>query len=97
MLNLSKSTATKAVKRNAVHKAGLATAAPRIGDTKVKMAPLEDGNFINYQRIEDNLQIVRKRCDPCSSSLLPPSNVACDSQVGPTSDPLRKDPLRALG
>ena len=40
---------------------GMASAAPRIGDTKVRMSPLEDGNFINYQRIEDNLAIVRKR------------------------------------
>lgn len=40
---------------------GMATAAPRIGDTKVKMSPLESGNYINYQRIEDNLAIVRQR------------------------------------
>jgi aconitate hydratase len=40
---------------------GLATAAPRIGDTKVEMSPLEQGNFINYQRIEDNLTVVRSR------------------------------------
>ena len=40
---------------------GLATAAPRIGDTKVEMSPLEQGNFVNYQRIEDNLTVVRSR------------------------------------
>lgn len=40
---------------------GLATAAPRIGDTKVEMSPLEQGNYINYQRIEDNLAVVRGR------------------------------------
>lgn len=41
---------------------GMATAAPRIGDTKVEMSPLEQGNYINYQRIEDNLSVVRSRC-----------------------------------
>jgi aconitate hydratase len=40
---------------------GLATAAPRIGDTKVAMSNLETGAYINYQRIEDNLAIVRSR------------------------------------
>ncbi|KAF8305829.1 aconitate hydratase [Clavulina sp. PMI_390] len=39
----------------------MASAAPRIGDTKVEMSPLETGNFINYQRIEDNLSVVRSR------------------------------------
>ena len=39
----------------------MATAAPKIGDTKVQMSPLEPGKYINYQRIEDNLAIVRKR------------------------------------
>jgi hypothetical protein len=41
--------------------AGMATAAPRIGDIKVPMSLLEKGAFINYQRIEDNLAVVRKR------------------------------------
>jgi aconitate hydratase len=41
--------------------AGMATAAPRIGDTRVSMAPLESNNYINYQRIEDALQVVRGR------------------------------------
>lgn len=40
--------------------AGFATAAPRIGDTKVYMSPLEK-SYINYQLIEDNLAIVRQR------------------------------------
>jgi aconitate hydratase len=39
----------------------MATAAPRIGDTKVPMSLLEKGAYINYQRIEDNLAIVRDR------------------------------------
>ncbi|KAL5525060.1 ACO1 [Sanghuangporus sanghuang] len=60
MFNLASRTATavKSAKRLA---AGLATAAPRIGDTKVPMSRLEPNNFINYQRIEDNLAIVRSR------------------------------------
>ena len=41
--------------------AGMATAVPRIGDTKVPMSLLEKGAYINYQRIEDNLAIVRER------------------------------------
>lgn len=42
---------------------GMASVASRIGDTRVEMSPMEKGkgNFINYQRIEDNLQIVRSR------------------------------------
>lgn len=60
MLNLSNRTAklARAMQRLA---AGMATAAPRIGDTKVAMSNLETGKFINYQRIEDNLAIVRQR------------------------------------
>jgi aconitate hydratase len=61
MLNLSNRTAgaMRALQRMA---AGMATAAPRIGDTKVPMSLLEKGAYINYQRIEDNLVIVRERC-----------------------------------
>jgi aconitate hydratase len=40
----------------------MATVAERIGDTKVPMSLLETGAYINYQRIEDNLVIVRDRC-----------------------------------
>ncbi|KAF8493616.1 aconitate hydratase [Gautieria morchelliformis] len=60
MLNISNRAATLArcMQRLA---AGMATAAPRIGDTKVAMSNLETGKFINYQRIEDNLAIVRQR------------------------------------
>ncbi|KAJ6551393.1 aconitate hydratase [Mycena capillaripes] len=60
MLNLSNRTAgaMRALQRMA---AGMATAAPRIGDTKVPMSLLEKGAYINYQRIEDNLFIVRER------------------------------------
>jgi aconitate hydratase len=39
----------------------MATQAPSIGETKVAMSLLEKGSYINYQRIEDNLAIVRSR------------------------------------
>jgi aconitate hydratase len=56
MLNLSRTAnALRALAK------GMATAAPRIGDTKVAMSLLEKGAYINYQRIEDNLHIVRER------------------------------------
>lgn len=60
MLNLSNRTAraVKAIQRFAK---GMATAAQRIGDTKVPMSLLEKGAYINYQRIEDNLAVVRNR------------------------------------
>ncbi|KAK7061042.1 Aconitate hydratase mitochondrial [Paramarasmius palmivorus] len=57
MLNLSQRTAN-AVRRLA---AGMATVSSRIGDTKVPMSLLEKGAYINYQRIEDNLAVVRDR------------------------------------
>ena len=40
---------------------GMASVADRIGDTKVRMSLLETGAFVNYQRIEDNLAVVRER------------------------------------
>jgi len=39
----------------------MATVSERIGDTKVSMSLLEPAAYINYQRIEDNLAIVRDR------------------------------------
>jgi hypothetical protein len=39
----------------------MATAVERIGDTKVPMSLLEKGAYINYQRIDDNLHVVRSR------------------------------------
>jgi hypothetical protein len=51
--------------RSAVRSLGrarcMATASQRIGDTKVEMSLLEKGKYVNYQRIEDNLVVVRKR------------------------------------
>ena len=57
MLNLSARTANAL---RAIVK-GMATTASRIGDTKVPMSLLEKGAYINYQRIEDNLLVVRDR------------------------------------
>jgi aconitate hydratase len=62
--------------------ARMATVAPRIGDTKVPMSLLEKGAYINYQRIEDNLAIVRERCsDPLhylsDVLLMPPRGLGC--------------------
>lgn len=39
----------------------MATVQSSIGDKKVEMSNLEKGKYINYQRIEDNLQVVRSR------------------------------------
>ena len=61
MLNLASK--TRAAKRSLQRlAAGMATAAEPIGATKVPMSRLEPNVYINYQRIEDNLAIVRKRC-----------------------------------
>lgn len=39
----------------------LATPASNIGATKVAMSLFEKDKYINYQRIEDNLAVVRQR------------------------------------
>ncbi|KAJ8457553.1 hypothetical protein ONZ51_g11463 [Trametes cubensis] len=60
MLNLASK--TQAVKRSLQRlAAGMATAAEPIGATKVPMSNLEPNAYINYQRIEDNLAVVRDR------------------------------------
>jgi aconitate hydratase len=63
MLNLSHRTsrAWGSIQRLAK---GMASVAERIGDTKVPMSLLEPTAYINYQRIEDNLSIVRDRYFP---------------------------------
>ena len=60
MLALASSsrTATRSLQRLA---AGMATAAEPIGATKVPMSRLEPNVYINYQRIEDNLAVIRER------------------------------------
>jgi aconitate hydratase len=64
----SSSRAANAVRSVQRLAAGYATATSRIGDTKVPMSLLEKGAYINYQRIEDNLSVVRQRY--CSSPLV---------------------------
>ena len=49
------------ITRNAVARRGMATASPRIGDKQVAMSNLEKGKYINYQRIDDTLQVVKSR------------------------------------
>jgi aconitate hydratase len=59
MYSLSASSALWPARRLA--RAGMATAAQRIGEIKVAMSLLEKDSYINYQRIEDNLAVVRQR------------------------------------
>ncbi|KAK4689541.1 hypothetical protein P7C73_g553, partial [Tremellales sp. Uapishka_1] len=49
------------ISRQSIAKRSFATVNSNIGATQVAMSNLEKGKFINYQRIEDNLQIVRAR------------------------------------
>ena len=61
MFNLSQvsTTARRSLRRLV---AGMATVAEsNIGATKVAMSLLESNAYINYQRIEDNLAVVRDR------------------------------------
>ncbi len=64
MLNLASrsSQAWRSIQRLAK---GMASVSERIGDTKVPVSLLESGAYINYQRIEDNLAIVRDRYLSC--------------------------------
>ena len=60
MFNLA--TKSSAAKRSLQRlAAGMATAAEPIGATKVPMSLLEPNAYINYQRIEDNLAVIRER------------------------------------
>lgn len=97
MLNIANRTATawRSVQRAA---AGMATAA-RIGDTKVPMSLLEPGWYINYQRIEDNLAVVRDRCTRSLTFLSHSfcSHVSFLTQVTAPSHLVREGPLWSLG
>ena len=98
MLNITNRTAIawRSVQRAA---AGMATAA-RIGDTKVPMSLLEPGWHINYQRIEDNLAVVRDRCNHQLGlfSLISRSHIPFPTPKVTTSPyPVREDPLRTFG
>ncbi|KAH9004612.1 aconitate hydratase [Lactarius hatsudake] len=88
MLNLSsRSTqAWRSVQRLAK---GMATVAERIGDTKVSMSLLETGAYINYQRIEDNLAVVRDR-------LQRPLTLSEKVLYGHLDDPHNQDIVRGV-
>lgn len=47
--------------KSPVFSRSLATSTSNIGATKVAMSIFEKDKFINYQRIEDNLVVVRQR------------------------------------
>ena len=53
--------AAAGLSRTSMLSRSMATVQSRIGDQQVEMSNLEKGRFINYQRIEDNLQVVRSR------------------------------------
>lgn len=53
----------------------LATPASSIGATKVPMSLFDKDRYINYQRIEDNLQVVRQR-SVCTSLAVPVPRIA---------------------
>ena len=73
MLNLASK--TRAAKRSLQRlAAGMATAAEPIGATKVPMSLLEPNAYINYQRIEDNLAVVRDRYVLLSLARVPRNN-----------------------
>lgn len=71
----------------------LATATSSIGATKVAMSIFEQDKFINYQRIEDNLVVVRQRY---VAPRMPRARLMI-SQIEPQAHPLREGPLRPLG
>jgi hypothetical protein len=62
----------------------LATPASSIGATKVPMSLFDKDRYINYQRIEDNLQVVRQR-SVCTSSLCPRPVLPAVGRVEKTS------------
>ena len=61
MMSSSVRRSGSAAARLSVVRRSMATVQSRIGDKKVEMSNLEKGRYINYQRIEDNLQVVRSR------------------------------------
>lgn len=72
------STARKASLRAPTLARSLATpSSANIGQTKVQMSAFDKGHSINYQRIEDNLQVVRSR------SVSPLISLVCLRAPGP--------------
>ncbi|KZT19858.1 aconitate hydratase [Neolentinus lepideus HHB14362 ss-1] len=91
MFNLTTRTAN-ALRRMA---AGMATAVePRIGDTKVAMSLLEKDAYINYQRIEDNLKVVRERWAFSEYFLNRPLTMSEKILYGHLDDPHTQDIVR---
>ncbi len=91
MLNISNRTAASAAR--AAHRVapskGMATVSSRIGDKNVSMSLHEPDSYINYQRIEDNLAIVRERC---ALQVFGPDAFSHGGiQVEATANALRKD------
>lgn len=80
MLNIT-SKAAEAVRALRHVSKGMATHAQRIGDIKVPMSRLEKGAYINYQRIEDNLAIIRDRCFHFFFALYIYSKLSTDSSA----------------
>ncbi|CAE6434862.1 unnamed protein product, partial [Rhizoctonia solani] len=68
---------------------GMATAVPPIGDMKVPMSPLEPSNYINYQRIEDTLAVVRQRLNR-------PLTLSEKILYGHLDDPINQDITRGV-
>ncbi|GAB1525373.1 Aconitate hydratase mitochondrial [Rhizoctonia solani] len=68
---------------------GVATVTSRIGDKKVPMSPLEPNNYINYQRIEDTLAVVRQK-------LSRPLTLSEKILYGHLDDPVNQDISRGV-
>jgi aconitate hydratase len=85
---------------------GMASVAERIGDTKVPMSLLETGAYINYQRIEDNLAVVRDRyfssfepialCSLSRPRLKRPLTLSEKVVYGHLDDPYNQDIVRGI-
>ena len=84
----------------------MASITGRIGDTKVPMSLLETGAYINYQRIEDNLAIVRDRyyflfepitrCSYFHTRLKRPLTLSEKIVYGHLDDPHNQDIVRGV-
>ncbi|KAF8708114.1 aconitase IPM isomerase family, partial [Rhizoctonia solani] len=67
----------------------MATVTSRIGDKKVPMSPLEPNNYINYQRIEDTLAVVRQKLNR-------PLTLSEKILYGHLDDPVNQDISRGV-
>ncbi|KAF8192984.1 aconitase [Pholiota molesta] len=87
MLNIHSKTASAVTALQRLAAKGMATAVPRIGDTKVPMSLFEKDAYINYQRIEDNLAIIRERLNR-------PMTLSEKILYGHLDDPVNQDIVR---